>query len=136
MAKIDGDDRELTERDAAIAKGMLARGDAQHHIAAYFGADSRAISHIKTRKAFADVSKAAPIELPPPGPYRPDPTYVSFYREMVRVNELWEARQMKLAKACLESALKSPAISEERTLVDEVSDDFFRDDYGIMETFE
>ena len=27
----------LTEEDAAIAKGMLARGDRQHDVAAWFG---------------------------------------------------------------------------------------------------
>ena len=132
MAKIDGEDRELTDIDAALAKGMLKRGDKQHHIASYFGVDARAVSHIKNGKTFPNVSEAKSLDLPPPGPYRPDPLYSAFYREMVRVNELWDSRQLKQAKARLELALRSPAISEERSSIEELADDFFRDEYGIM----
>ncbi len=100
MAKIDGDDRELNEADASIAKGMLARGDLQHHIAAYFGVDSPAISHVKNGKTFPAVSKADALSLPPPGPYRPDPYFAAFYREMTAVNLLWEQHTKKLSQAC------------------------------------
>jgi hypothetical protein len=117
-------------------KGMLKRGDKQHHIAAFFGVDSRAISTINTAKTFASVSAANILSLPPPGPYRPDPLYSAFYREMVQVNELWNARQLKQAKARLELALRSPAIAEERGRLDESIDHLFRDEFGIMTDFD
>lgn len=58
----------LTAADAAIVKGMLARGDRQHDIAAWFGVNGGRIADIKTKKKFANV---APIyeKLPPSGPY-------------------------------------------------------------------
>ena len=136
MAKIDGDDVELTEADAALVKGMLKRGDKQHHIAAFFGVDSRAISHVSTGKQFPNILAADIQSLPPPGPYRPDPLYSAFYREMVLVNQLWNNRNLKQAKARLEVALKSPAISEKRSFIEELGDDFFRDEFGIMIEFD
>jgi hypothetical protein len=132
MAKIDGDDVELTEHDAALIKGMLSRGDKQHHIASYFGVDSRAVSHVATGKTFADVVPEKCTALPPPGPYRADPTYIAFYRRMVEVNALWNSRRMKEAKALLEVSLKSPMLSVERSSVEETFDDLFRDEFGIL----
>lgn len=58
----------LTDEDAAIIKGMIARGDRQHDIAAWFGVNGGRIAEISTGATFKDV----PIEiadLPPPGPY-------------------------------------------------------------------
>jgi hypothetical protein len=62
----------LTTADAALIKGMLARGDRQSDIAAYFrGVNIGRISEIATEQKFSHVS-AAPLEdLPPPGPYSP-----------------------------------------------------------------
>src|SRR3546814_8493201 len=97
---------------------MLKRGDAQHHVAAYFGFDSRAVSHINTRKTFGSVPAASATALPPPGPYRPDPIYVAFYQEMARVNQLWNERKLKEAKARLERALRSPAIPLEQSAIE------------------
>ena len=99
MARVDGDDVELTARDAEIVKGMLARGDHQHHVAAWFGVDSRAISNVSTGKTFAGEKAAPPEQLPPPGPYRSDPTFVRFYQIMTRVDRLWQQRRMREAKA-------------------------------------
>lgn len=59
----------LTETEAMIAKGMLARGDRQHDIAAWFGVNGGRIADIATGKKFAKVSAAALEKLPPPGPY-------------------------------------------------------------------
>ncbi|WP_223145520.1 hypothetical protein [Aquicoccus porphyridii] len=58
----------LNDEDAAIAKGMLARGDRQHDIAAWFGVNGGRIADIKTEKTFSHV---APVydNLPPVGPY-------------------------------------------------------------------
>jgi hypothetical protein len=59
----------LTESDAAIAKGMLFRGDRQHDIAAWFGVNAGRIAEIATDFRFARVEPAAIDELPPSGPY-------------------------------------------------------------------
>lgn len=59
----------LDEDDAAIVKGMLARGDRQHDIAAWFGVNGGRIGEISTGAKFADVKPAEPEELPPQGPY-------------------------------------------------------------------
>lgn len=59
----------LSENDAAIVKGMLARGDRQHDIAAWFGVNAGRIAEIATGFRFKRVEPAAMNELPPPGPY-------------------------------------------------------------------
>ena len=59
----------LTSPEIAIVKGMLARGDAQHHIAAYFGVNSARINDIKQGTNGAGIAAAPTPELPPPGPY-------------------------------------------------------------------
>jgi hypothetical protein len=59
----------LDEADAAIVKGMLARGDRQHDIAAWFGVNAGRIAEIANRLRFATVSTAPTPTLPPPGPY-------------------------------------------------------------------
>lgn len=60
----------LTEADAAIAKGMLARGDRQHDIAAWFGVNGGRIAELASGKLYWWV-RPAPMNdsLPPPGPY-------------------------------------------------------------------
>lgn len=59
----------LTTDDAAQVKGMLARGDRQHDIAAWFGVNGGRIAEIAKRATFADVAPAPADKLPPPGPY-------------------------------------------------------------------
>ena len=59
----------LNERDVAIVKGMLARGDRQHDIAAWFGVNGGRIAEIATRRKFRDTIPTIVTNLPPPGPY-------------------------------------------------------------------
>jgi hypothetical protein len=59
----------LTAADAAIAKGMLARGDRQHDIAAWFGVNAGRVADVATGASFSHVGAASPVDLPPPGPY-------------------------------------------------------------------
>lgn len=59
----------LTLDDAAIAKGMLARGDRQHDIAAWFGVNGGRIGEIATGSRYLEVEEAPSQLLPPPGPY-------------------------------------------------------------------
>jgi hypothetical protein len=61
----------LSERDAAVVKGMLARGDRQSDIAAFFKVNGGRICEINTGRTFVGVEPAAPGQLPPPGPYEP-----------------------------------------------------------------
>ena len=59
----------LTGQDAAVIKGMLARGDKQHDIAAHFGENPARIAEIKNGEKFTDV-RAASASLPPQKPHR------------------------------------------------------------------
>jgi len=59
----------LTERDAALVKGMLRRGDRQHDIAAWFGVNGGRIGEIASGTAFKTTPEAARLDLPPQGPY-------------------------------------------------------------------
>jgi hypothetical protein len=59
----------LTEADAALVKGMLARGDRQHDIAAWFGVNGGRIAEIATERKFHSVALAPTAVLPQPGPY-------------------------------------------------------------------
>ncbi|OAF05443.1 hypothetical protein AYJ54_00625 [Bradyrhizobium centrolobii] len=65
----------LSDGEIAIIKGMLARGDRQSDIAAYFGGSNGGrVSEINTgnsalgRRA-STIAAASSSELPPPGPY-------------------------------------------------------------------
>ena len=59
----------LTEQDAALVKAMLARGDRQHDIAAWFGVNGGRVAEIATQKKFQFVEPADRSNLPPKGPY-------------------------------------------------------------------
>lgn len=61
----------LDDSEISIVKGMLDRGDAQHHIAAYFGVNQARINDIKQEKngIGSGVGAAGASELPEPGPY-------------------------------------------------------------------
>ncbi len=60
----------LSHRETRFVKGMLARGDRQHDIAAFFGVNSGRINEVATGNC--DYPNAPPMpeaELPPSGPY-------------------------------------------------------------------
>lgn len=59
----------LDSDDAAIVKGMLARGDRQHDIAAWFSVNGGRIAEIANGTRYSTVSTACAADLPPPGPY-------------------------------------------------------------------
>ena len=59
----------LTRADAAIAKGMIARGDRHHDIAAWFGVNQGRIAEINRGLLHAEVEVALSTSLPPVGPY-------------------------------------------------------------------
>jgi hypothetical protein len=57
----------LTNKDASIVLGMVARGDRDHDIAAWFGVNQGRIAEVKDGK-FGSISAASAHELPPKGP--------------------------------------------------------------------
>ena len=59
----------MSDHDIAVAKGMLARGDKQQDIAAWFGTNSGRIAEINTGARGAGVEPIGREYLPPPGPY-------------------------------------------------------------------
>ena len=59
----------LDSDDVAIIKGMLARKDRQHDIAAWFGVNGGRIAEIATGAKFPGVIAAPSGDLPPRGPY-------------------------------------------------------------------
>lgn len=84
----------LTEYDAALVKGMLARGDRQHDIAAWFGVNGGRIAEVASGAAFHWIAPAK-NGLPPPGPY---PT----------------VRQAIEARKALDEALSALAVAESK----------------------
>ena len=133
MSKIFGDEEELTDEDAAIVKGMLDRGDHNHHVASFFGVNQRAISDIRTGKKFRLVQAHALGGLPPPGPYLVDQNFVKFYKAVARVNELWDAGDMKKAKSLFERALRSPLKLPSQNSMEATLDELLRDDLGRLQ---
>lgn len=68
MARAASPHIRLTKDDAAIVKGMLARGDRQHDIAAWFGVNGGRIGEVSSGDTFGHV-QAKHENLPPSGPY-------------------------------------------------------------------
>jgi hypothetical protein len=56
---------QIEEHDAALIKGMLARGDKQHNIAAFFGVNGGRIAEIATREKFVETPPASEKDMPP-----------------------------------------------------------------------
>ncbi|MCV9941886.1 MULTISPECIES: hypothetical protein [Rhizobium] len=61
--------RRLSDTDAALVKGMGARNDRHHDIAAWFGVNQGRIAEVLSGKKFQQVAAAPEHQLPPPGPY-------------------------------------------------------------------
>ena len=61
----------LTRADAAIVMGMLARGDKNQDIAAWFGENPARIVEIENGSAFGVVPAALAASLPPKGAIGP-----------------------------------------------------------------
>ena len=57
----------LTNEEASIVLGMVARGDKEHHIAAWFGENQGRIAEVKDG-SHGSISAAPSEKLPPKGP--------------------------------------------------------------------
>jgi hypothetical protein len=69
MARAEPSGISSTVVEASIAKGMLARSDRQHDIAAWFGVNQGRIGDIHSGAKFTSAPAAPMDRLPPPGPY-------------------------------------------------------------------
>ena len=87
----------LTHRDTRFVKSMLARGDRQHDIAAYFSVNGARIAEVVSGEC--EYPNAQPIDeaqLPPPGPYLTKFALQSVIRtlnEAIEMIELAEAEE-------------------------------------------
>ena len=107
--RADADFDRITDEEAALIKGMLARGDKQSDIAACFLANGGRISEINTGARFAAVAAAAPDMLPPPGPY------ASPYDLWKAKRELWRTRiALESAATAIQAALVAVHKAEQR----------------------
>jgi hypothetical protein len=68
MGKANASGHSLTNKDASIILGMVARGDREHDIAAWFGVNQARIAEVKSGSHGSRVSAASATELPPKGP--------------------------------------------------------------------
>jgi len=57
----------LKRADAPIIMGIVARGDRDHDIAAWFGVNQGRIAEVKDGSKFGDVAAAPQAQLPPKG---------------------------------------------------------------------
>jgi hypothetical protein len=69
MARASASGIRLSNVDAAIVKGMLARVDRQHDVAAWFGVNAGRIADVANGKTHVSVQPVEKRKLPPPGPY-------------------------------------------------------------------
>ena len=69
MARAGASGIRLTHDDARVVKGMLARGDRHHDIAAWFGVNQGRIAEVRSGDLHPGTQPAPEKKLPPPGPY-------------------------------------------------------------------
>lgn len=93
----------LTEHDAALAKAMLARGDRQHDVAAWFGVNGGRIAEVATGHSFWWVPQAT-SDLPPPGPYPTGKQAIEAQRALDEALNALALAESKLQPFCRASA--------------------------------
>jgi hypothetical protein len=96
----------LSHRDTRFIKGMLARGDRQHDIAAYFGVNAGRVAEVATGEG--EYPNAEPIDenqLPPPGPYLTKFAMQSVIRTLNQAIEALELAEAEEDVADVKAAL-------------------------------
>lgn len=101
MTRAEASGRKLTDRDAAIVKGMVARGDRHHDIASWFGVNPARVAEVNNGMLFSDAPIAEVDTLPPPGPYS---SGRAAYRAIQALEEAKTA--LDLAKETVDNALR------------------------------
>jgi hypothetical protein len=69
MARAATSGRRLSLQDASLVKGMVARGDRHHDIAAWFGVNQGRIAEVNDGHLHPTAIATPAAQLPPPGPY-------------------------------------------------------------------
>jgi hypothetical protein len=69
MTRAERSGRRLSQQDACLVKGMIARGDRHHDIAAWFGVNQGRIAEVNDGTLHSSATAAPRAQLPPPGPY-------------------------------------------------------------------
>jgi hypothetical protein len=95
----------LSEEDAAIVKGMLARGDRQHDIASWFGVNGGRIGEIASGVHFKNVAPAPYASLPPPGPYLAGRQTAVLMQALAKAREALDRAETFIVR-------ESPAVAE------------------------
>jgi len=88
----------LTNRDAAIVLGMVARGDKRHDIAAWFGENQARIAEIE-QGSHGSIAAAPATDLPPKG--APGPKGRRLRAFVRKALEALEANDVAAAKKAL-----------------------------------
>ncbi len=88
----------LTNRDAAIVLGMVARGDKRHDIAAWFGENQARIAEIE-QGSHGSIAAAPATDLPPKG--APGPKGRRLRAFVKKALEALEANDVAAAKEAL-----------------------------------
>lgn len=91
----------LTAEDASLVKGMIARGDRHHDIAAWFGVNQGRIAEVKNGHTFLGVEEAPAEDLPPSGPYT---SGKSAHKAIEALKEAREA--LELAKSIVDDTIE------------------------------
>ena len=78
----------LEDHEIAVVKGMLARGDRQHDIAAFFGVNGGRVAEVAKGTRGPGVAAAQPEMLPPPGPYMAGRSALKARETLVALREL------------------------------------------------
>lgn len=92
MTKAPASGNSLSHRNTSLVKGMLARGDRQHDIAAYFGINGGRVAEVVTDDCtYPNATPANEDELPPPGPYL---TKYALQSVIATLNEAIEALEL------------------------------------------
>lgn len=92
----------LTNRDAAIVLGMVARGDKRHDIAAWFGENQARIAEIE-QGSHGSIAAAPAAELPPKGAPGPKGRRVRAFAK--KALEALNSNDVEAAKKALQEGI-------------------------------
>lgn len=103
--------RQLSERDASVARAMLIRGDKQHDIAAWFGVNGGRIAEIASYKSYPEIMPFKG-KLPPRGPY--DVRKLHAQREAARRKMTTASLEIQNVAASLENCLPAEVLRDKK----------------------
>ncbi len=99
MSRAKASGYSLKAADAPIVLGMIARGDRDHDIAAWFGVNQGRVADVKDGRKFSSATAAPTRELPPSGP--PGIKGKRLRASIANVIEAWNDGSVGVAKEML-----------------------------------